>query len=564
MGLRDGRGPLVEIMKETPTALSRAPCRDETPNIPGFLSPRLPSSQLLTVRSAMLSEFFCARRPLLRVFATAGVVLLAAHSVYAATLSRRLVDWQGRFYDRVGSAAALLTPTETTYTALFRPAYAAFDRNASATTGTNLTEMRRVAIAEASSDVMALLVEFALLVLPMALVHPVNRLLRRRYTFEWRMVLMRAYCERWAAMHHLCVEGISQRIQEDTQRFARGLETCVSEIVDAVLTLAVFSPVLVEIGTEVRPPAEGPAAWFGLHYLGDAWLLVGATVLATEGLVVSYAVARRLVALEVNNQVVEAELRKRLVVVEVSGVVHAEIVPPSGADMEDMSPCEWMGSIAPSSSDLETVTSCEAAQSAAACAANGGVECACAETPPPSVPPRDADESATAATVLPPTPMYFAEIFASLRTNYLTLFAHFLAFDTWISAFDQAMAIVPYVILAPLLFREKDPISLGTLVRATSVFGRVFSSLSVPAYNWANVNDFRSVVRRLWVLERSMGMRSVHSPRAPTSPYPPPSLSANGTRVQPPRVRRVRRSKALPPEWCSSMGPLTETERGEL
>jgi ABC-type uncharacterized transport system fused permease/ATPase subunit len=50
-----------------------------------------------------------------------------------------------------------------------------------------------------------------------------------------------------------------------------------------------------------------------------------------------------------------------------------------------------------------------------------------------------------------------------------------------------------------MLFAE-DPtrrITLGTLVKLSNSFEKVFSSLSILAENWGAVNEFRSVLRRL-------------------------------------------------------------------
>lgn len=117
----------------------------------------------------MLVEFFCAGNLWTRAFAIVGAIVLAGHSVYSAMLSRRLVEWQGRFYDRIGDASMMLAA-------------------ANATGGD--ASMVGAAIDAGASEVGELLRHFAMLVMPMALVHPVNRFIRRRYTFAWRMVLM--------------------------------------------------------------------------------------------------------------------------------------------------------------------------------------------------------------------------------------------------------------------------------------------------------------------------------------------------------------------------------------
>lgn len=393
----------------------------------------------------MLHEFFGAQSRSTRAFAWIGTIVLAAHGVYSALLSRRLVDWQGRFYDRVGDAAKTLAIANETAAMATGHLHDRLDEEAAVD----------AAIEAGGREVSALLGQFALLVMPMALVHPVNRFIRRRYTFAWRMALTREYTDRWSKLHCVQLEGISQRIQEDTQRFGRGLETCASDILDAILTLVVFAPTLVELGEQV-PVGSGAAAWL-FRPFGAWWLIALALAMALLGWTISLFVAQRLVTLEVRNQIVEAEFRKRLVLTEVGGVVHADGVAP----------------IAPIEPTAPSVVS------ELACPENGNST----------------------------TPAVFSEAFVALRVNYLSLYRHFFAFDAWISLFDQAMVILPYAIVAPMLFRREAPVSLGTLVKTSSVFGRVFGALSLPAFNWASVNDFRSVIRRLGAMERALGIK---------------------------------------------------------
>lgn len=82
---------------------------------------------------------------------------------------------------------------------------------------------------------------------------------------------------------------------QDTQRFAAGIQTCVAVVLESVLTLAVFCPVLYEL---------------------DPALMYTALGFALGGLGVSFAVGRKLVGLEVNNQKAEAALRRDLVLLE--------------------------------------------------------------------------------------------------------------------------------------------------------------------------------------------------------------------------------------------------------
>ena len=107
---------------------------------------------------------------------------------------------------------------------------------------------------------------------------------------------------------------------------------------------------------------------------------------------------------------------------------------------------------------------------------------------------------------------YFGPTLTSMHKNYHALFRHFSLLNFWLSLFDQTMVILPYVAAAPLLFAD-DPanrLTLGTLVKVSNSFGKVFSSLSVISESWGDVNSFRSVYRRLREFERKLYL---HRPR---------------------------------------------------
>ena len=99
----------------------------------------------------------------------------------------------------------------------------------------------------------------------------------------------------------------------------------------------------------------------------------------------------------------------------------------------------------------------------------------------------------------------------ALRVNYGRLYANFALFDAWIGFYDQAMLIIPYLLIAPLLFADDpdDRVTLGALMRVTNAFGVVFGALSTVTANWAAVNDFRSTVRRLSEFENHVYCRKM-------------------------------------------------------
>jgi peptide/bleomycin uptake transporter len=111
------------------------------------------------------------------------------------------------------------------------------------------------------------------------------------------------YMARWPKVRH--IEGASQRVQEDTMRFASIMEGMGVAFVDAIMTLVAFLPVLWGLSqyvTELPLVGEIPHALFTALVF---WALFGTILLAAVGV--------RLPGLEFRNQRVEAAYRKELV-----------------------------------------------------------------------------------------------------------------------------------------------------------------------------------------------------------------------------------------------------------
>ena len=108
---------------------------------------------------------------------------------------------------------------------------------------------------------------------------------------------------KWEEVRH--IEGASQRVQEDTMRFAGIVEGLGVAIVDAIMTLFAFLPVLWGLSqyvTELPIVGAIPAPLFSAAI---AWSLFGTVLLAVVGI--------KLPGLEFKNQRVEAAYRKELV-----------------------------------------------------------------------------------------------------------------------------------------------------------------------------------------------------------------------------------------------------------
>jgi peptide/bleomycin uptake transporter len=127
--------------------------------------------------------------------------------------------------------------------------------------------------------------------------------LTRLYSLRWREAMTFAYIPRWREVREE-IEGASQRIQEDTYRFAKIVEYLGLQVANALMTLVAFLPILWGLSRGINLPIlqEAPGS------------LVWAAVLTSlGGMIISWLVGIKLPGLEYNNQKVEAAFRKELV-----------------------------------------------------------------------------------------------------------------------------------------------------------------------------------------------------------------------------------------------------------
>jgi peptide/bleomycin uptake transporter len=134
------------------------------------------------------------------------------------------------------------------------------------------------------------------------------------YIFRWRTAMNNFYMSKWEKLRH--IEGASQRVQEDTMRFSSTLEGLGISLINSVMTLVVFLPILLALSHYVTElPFIGPVA-NSLFWLALFWSAFGTLLLAVAGV--------KLPGLNFRNQRVEAAYRKELVY----GEDHAERANP--------------------------------------------------------------------------------------------------------------------------------------------------------------------------------------------------------------------------------------------
>ncbi|MEM7209082.1 MAG: peptide antibiotic transporter SbmA [Pseudomonadota bacterium] len=123
------------------------------------------------------------------------------------------------------------------------------------------------------------------------------------YVFRWRTAMNDYYTSQWSRVRH--IEGASQRIQEDTMRFADIVESLGVKLIDSIMTLFAFLPVLWGLSIYITElPIVGVIPQ-PLFYSALFWSIFGTILLAVVG--------AKLPGLYFKNQRVEAAFRKELV-----------------------------------------------------------------------------------------------------------------------------------------------------------------------------------------------------------------------------------------------------------
>jgi peptide/bleomycin uptake transporter len=153
------------------------------------------------------------------------------------------------------------------------------------------------------SELYASLMIFTWLVSVFVVVYSFLRFFVRHYIFRWREAMHHFYSENWQKLR--TIEGASQRVQDDTMLFARGMETQGTSILDALMTLIAFLPILYGYSKHITELPIVGAIPQALVWASIFWALFGTVFLALLGM--------KLPGLEFRNQRVEASLRKELV-----------------------------------------------------------------------------------------------------------------------------------------------------------------------------------------------------------------------------------------------------------
>jgi len=131
----------------------------------------------------------------------------------------------------------------------------------------------------------------------------ITRFFVSHFIFRWRTAMNSYYTSVWSKVRG--IEGASQRVQEDTMRFSTITENLGVSLVDSVMTLFAFLPLLWSLSSHVSTLPLVGAIPSPLFSAALVWSVFGTALLALVGI--------KLPGLEFRNQRVEAAYRKELV-----------------------------------------------------------------------------------------------------------------------------------------------------------------------------------------------------------------------------------------------------------
>ncbi len=211
-----------------------------------------------------------------------GSALILFSTYFSVQVSVAINNWRRPFFDLVQNAlqVAVTQDEESVETAT-----------------------REATIAANTESLFDLIIIFAEIAFLAIFMFVMTRFFVSHYIFRWRTAMNNYYTSKWEEVKH--IEGASQRIQEDTMRFAEIMEDLGVSIIDAIMTLFAFLPVLWSLSAYV---SELPIVGVIPHPLfvsALAWSIFGTALLALVGI--------KLPGLEFKNQRVEAAFRKELV-----------------------------------------------------------------------------------------------------------------------------------------------------------------------------------------------------------------------------------------------------------
>ncbi|MEM7687224.1 MAG: SbmA/BacA-like family transporter, partial [Pseudomonadota bacterium] len=186
-----------------------------------------------------------------QLWSVLGTILILFSTYYSVQVSVAINNWRRPFFDLVQEA---LNP----------------DRSADVTPEMYVSQLTE------------LIWIFTQIALMWMVIYVLTRFGVSHYIFRWRTAMNDFYTGHWKRLRG--VEGASQRIQEDTMKFASITENLGVAIVDAVMTLIAFLPILFTLSVYITElPIIGQVA-APLFWASLLWSIFGTLLLALAGI----------------------------------------------------------------------------------------------------------------------------------------------------------------------------------------------------------------------------------------------------------------------------------------
>lgn len=164
------------------------------------------------------------------------------------------------------------------------------------------------------------LAEFMLIAMAYVMIFVAVHFFSQHYVFRWRTAINNYYTGLWPRVRH--IEGASQRIQEDAKRFSDIMENLGTALIESVMTLIAFLPILWVLSDQIESIPFFGEVPKSLVIIAIIWSIGGTILLAVVGM--------KLPGLYFRIQREEAAYRKELVL----GEDNAERAkPPSLIDL---------------------------------------------------------------------------------------------------------------------------------------------------------------------------------------------------------------------------------------
>ena len=191
----------------------------------------------------MLKSFFLEKK--WRLWSWGGLLLLIVSLWFQVRMTVAINTWYGKFYDLLQNAGDYVDKPQEGIQLFF----------------SQLISLKYILNGFEGDP------SFVVIAFPYIFLAIFTGWFTRIYGLRWREAMTFNYIPKWQAVETE-IEGASQRIQEDCNRFARIIESLGLQVIRALMTLIAFIPILWTLSDKVDIPIlrdiEGSLVWFTL------------------------------------------------------------------------------------------------------------------------------------------------------------------------------------------------------------------------------------------------------------------------------------------------------------